>query len=197
MDSMSQINEAYGQLIWYVARRYSLVGLEPLDVYHDVLLSCAAAINSGSSLADKGRMRSVVISAAIDSCRRELKHQRKRTSDNLLDDAYPSPGIIAQTKWGAQDDVELQEQILALLPLLDAQIVCEFLWPSDSTQDIAINAAKRAALEAAQGTVLRMNWHDALNAKVMKKHVAEALDISPARVSAAFKHVRARIDQLI
>ncbi len=197
MDVMLSVNEEYGNLIWYVARRYSLLGLEPLDVYHDVLLSCVAAVSSKNlstytELADQDRMRSVIISAAIDSCRRELKHQKKRSRarSGLLEAAE-------RIKWDTQDDAEFREQIVALLPLLDANIICEFLWPADATRDLAITEAEQVAIEAVCDVGVRMNWRDVPNAKVMKKHVAKALGISPARVSNAFTCARENIGKLI
>jgi hypothetical protein len=133
----------------------------------------------------------VIISAAIDSCRRELKHQQKRAPGVILLD------LARHITWGPHDDKEFREQIIALLPLLDARIICEFLWPNNSTQNLAVEEAKRKTLEAIQSVSVCMNWRDAPNAKVMKKHVAQALGISPARVALAFGQARANIKRLI
>ena len=195
----TQINDKFGRYLWAVSNRYATKTLSPGDIYNEVLIIlhnevCVGAVN----LENTNRIKSIIISRSIDMCRREIRHFNSCADDR--GEYENTVRFVKKPKTLQQivQDKEFKSHLSVVITNeLDFAILCEVIWPSDKTCEIAEKSAELARNESAGTTKVRMNCSVEAGKRVMKKHIAESLGISPARVTKALVRARENIDKIL
>jgi hypothetical protein len=193
------VNEIYGRFIWKAANRYAAYTLSAKDIYQEMLLILHKEIsNRRYRLDDHAKIHAIIISRSIDMFRREYRHFRHDRWERGPFDAFENRRVQNSGLDESVTDGEFRDHLLlCTVDKMDAAILCEIVWPSDKTFELAKHDAVEASTSSAGTTKVRMNCSDVINPRILKKHIAKSLGTSPARVSAALKRAAENINKLL
>jgi len=180
--NIQEINEQYGDYIWRVANRYHTGMWSPEDVYQQLITQIweMPEEDRDELLANEGRMKSFIISRAINM----VRYERRRKHSHLGDENFDSFGPQATQ---SPEDIELETKMIRhllfkRLPKEMAEFIYELAFPSPTTVEIAIEEQERKKAD----DTLRMNVRQLV---VLPKHVCVWIEYgngkppSPATIS--------------
>lgn len=180
--NIQEINERYGKYMWAVAKRYHTGIWSPDDVFQQLISKIWEIPESDriKLLEDESRMKSFIISRAINMIRYEKRRKHPHLGDESFDgfgpEATPSP-----------EEVDLETRMIRhllfkRLPKEIAEFIYELAFPSPTTVEIALEEQEEAKADDS----LRMNVRQL---RILPKHVCVWIECgngkppSPATIS--------------
>ena len=162
--TIQEINEQYGQYMWQVANRYHTGIWGPDDVFQQLMTQLLEMpeLDRDELLANESRMKSFIISRAINI----VRYEKRRKHPHLGDESFENFGPQATP---SPEDVELETRMIRhllfkRLPKEMAEFIYELAFPSPTTIEIALEEQEKAKADKS----LRMNVRQLV---ILPKHV--------------------------